>query len=195
MNSGRPLEYDPDKALDDAMDVFWSRGYEGTSLQDLLTATGLSRSSFYQAFSSKHEAFQRALTHYSDGLAARLREKLQTADSGWDFIESVLLSAASEARGANDPRGCMIVNVATEFSTRDTRIAALVADGVKRVAQIFIAAVKRAQKEGHIANHKDPNLLGRYLLSSLSGLRTMVKAGSSHGVSAALVAVIMTALK
>jgi TetR/AcrR family transcriptional regulator, transcriptional repressor for nem operon len=195
MNSGRPLEYDPDKALDAAMDVFWSRGYEGTSLHDLLTATGLSKSSFYQAFGSKHEAFQRALTHYCDGLARRLREKLQAADSGWDFIEGVLLSAAREARGANNPRGCMIVNVATEFSTRDTRITALVADGVKRVAQIFITAVKRAQEEGRIPNDKDPNLLGRYLLSSLSGLRTMVKAGSSHNAIAALVAVIMTALK
>ena len=195
MNSGRPLEYDPEKELDAAMNVFWSRGYEGTSLHDLLTATGLSKSSFYQAFSSKHEAFQRALSHYCDALTMRLREKLQSADSGWDFIESVLLSAAGEARGANDPRGCMIVNVATEFSTRDTRITALVAEGVKRVAQIFIAAVKRAQDEGRIAIDKDPNLLGRYVLSSLSGLRTMVKAGSSHGASAALVAVIMTALK
>lgn len=176
------------------MEVFWSRGYEGTSLDDLLTATGLSKSSFYQAFSSKHEAFQRALMHYCDGLTAQLREKLQAADSGWNFIESVLLSAADEAQGAHDPRGCMIVNVATEFSTRDTRITALVADGVKRVAQIFVAAVKRAQKEGRIANDKDPNLLGRYVLSSLSGLRTMVKAGNSHGASAALVAVIMTAL-
>jgi len=127
------------------MNVFWSRGYDGTSLDDLLTATRLSKSSFCQVFSSKHEAFQRALTHYCDGLTAHLREKLQAADSGWDFIESVLLSAVGEARSANDPRGCMIVNVATEFSTRDTRITALVADGVKRVAQVFVEIGARAQ--------------------------------------------------
>lgn len=177
------------------MQVFWRRGYEGTSLQDLLTATGLSKSSFYQAFSSKHEAFQQALTHYCDGLTARLREKLRAADSGWEFIESVLMSAVGEARIPDDPRGCMIVNVATEFSSRDARISELVADGVKRVTRIFVTAVKRAQKEGRIAAGKDPNLLGRYLLSSLSGLRTMVKAGSTHGATAALVTVIMTALK
>lgn len=177
------------------MQMFWHRGYEGTSLNDLLNATGLSKSSFYQAFSSKHEAFQQALEHYCDSLTARLREKLRTADSGWDFIEGVLLSAAGEARASDDPRGCMIVNVATEFSSRDARISELVASGVKSVTQVFVAAVKRAQKEGRIPAQKDPNLLGRYLLSSLSGLRTMVKAGSSHSAIGALVGVIMAALK
>lgn len=195
MTVGRPLEYDPAEALNAAMQAFWCRGYEGTSLQDLLTATGLSKSSFYQAFNSKHEAFQQAIAHYRDSLTTRLREKLRTADSGWAFIESVLLSAADEARATDDPRGCLFVNVAMEFSGRDARIRELIADGVKRVTQIFIAAVKRAQREGSIPAEKDPNILGRYLLSSLSGLRAMVKAGNSHRAIREIVAVILTALK
>ncbi len=195
MSIGRPLEYDPAKVLDAAMQTFWRRGYEGTSLHDLLAATGLSKSSFYQAFSSKQAAFHQALTHYCETLTTRLREKLRTADSGWEFIETVLLSAAGEARAGDDPRGCMIVNVATEFSSRDAQVSELVTDGVKRVTLIFVAAVRRAQKEQTIAADKDPKLLGRYLLSSLSGLRTMVKAGSSHGAIAALVIPIMAALK
>ena len=195
MAAGRPIEYDPNKALDAAVNTFWRLGYEGTSLQDLLDATGLSKSSFYQAFHSKHEAFQRALVHYSEDLTYRLREKMLAAKSGWVFIEGVLRSAASEARSTNDPRGCMIVNVATEFSSRDAEISSLVANGVKQVTQVFVEAVKLAQREGDIAAAKDPHLLGRYLLSSLSGLRTMVKAGSSHASLGALVGVIMAALR
>ena len=195
MTAGRPLEYDPNKALDAAMNTFWRLGYEGTSLRDLLDATGLSKGSFYQAFHSKHEAFQKSLIYYSEDLSGRLRKNLQAAKSGWVFIESVLQGAASEARGANDPRGCMIVNVATEFSSRDPAISALVANAVKQVTQIFVAAVRRAQREGDVPAARDPQLLGRYLLSSLSGLRTMVKAGGSRASTGALVAVIMAALR
>lgn len=195
MSIGRPLEYDPVKVLDAAMEMFWRRGYEGTSLNDLLIATGLSKSSFYQAFNSKHEVFRRALAHYCDELTARLRDKLLAADSGWDFIEGVMMTAVSEARESDCPRGCMIVNVATEFSNRDARIGKLVTEGVKRVTQIFTAAVKRAQKEGSIPAEKDPTLLGSYLLSSLSGLRTLVKAGNSHTSISGVVTVIMASLK
>ena len=195
MNVGRPLEYDPAEALDAAMQAFWRRGYEGTSMQDLLDATGLSKSSFYQAFSGKHQAFQHALAHYCDNVTAGLRDRLDGADSGWSFIEGVLLDAADEARMSGDPRGCMIVNVATEFSTRDPRIRDLIADGAKRVTQVFILAVKQAQAEGDIPVARDPHVLGRYLLSSLSGIRTMVKAGTRHRAIAEIVAVIMSALK
>lgn len=195
MSIGRPLEYDPAKALDAAMETFWRCGYEGTSLNDLLIATGLSKSSFYHAFTSKHQIFQRALTRYCDVLTERLRDKLLASNSGWDFIESVMMTAVCEARESDCPRGCMIVNVATEFSNRDARIGKLVTDGVKRITQIFSAAVKRAQKEGSIPAEKDPNLLGRYLLSSLSGLRTLVKAGNSHTSIAGVVTVIMASLK
>lgn len=195
MSAGRPLEYDPAEALNAAMQAFWRRGYEGTSMQDLLNATGLSKSSFYQAFSSKHEAFQQSIEHYCDNLTTNLRGKLRSADSGWAFIESVLLSAVEEARSSDNPRGCMIVNVATEFSARDPRIRELIAHGAKRVTQIFVAAVKRAQSEGSIPDDKDPDILGRYLLSSLSGLRTMVKAGTNHRGIGEIIDVIMTALK
>lgn len=177
------------------MQAFWRRGYEGTSMRDLLDATGLSKSSFYQAFNSKHEAFQQALVHYCDNVTSNLRSRLRAGDSGWEFIENVFMGAADETLTAKDPRGCMIVNVATEFSARDPRIRELIAEGAKRVTQVFVTAVRQAQSEGSIPVDKDPNVLGRYLLSSLSGLRTMVKAGTSHRAMAEIVGVIMSALK
>lgn len=195
MSAGRPLKYEPDVALDATMQAFWRRGYDGTSMRDLLDATGLSKSSFYQAFNSKHEAFRRALSHYCDNVTSNLRSRLRAGDSGWEFIESVLMGAAEEVLSSKDPRGCMIVNVATEFSARDPRISDLIGDGAKRVTQVFVAAVKQAQSEGSIPQDKDASVLGRYLLSSLSGLRTMVKAGTSHRAMTEIVGVIMSALK
>ena len=101
MNTGRPLEYDPAEALDAAMQAFWRRGYQGTSMRELLDATGLSKSSFYQAFGSKEGAFEQALVQYCDATAAGLRARLDVAESGLAFIESVLMSAAAEAPEAN----------------------------------------------------------------------------------------------
>ena len=195
MNSGRPLQYDPGQVLEATMQAFWRRGYEGTSLQHLLVATRLSKSSFYQAFGSKHDAFQRAIDHYVTGLTARLRDNLLSANSGWDFLRALLLGAADEARTCSDPLGCMIVNVANEFSGRDPQVRAQISAGVKSVTQVLVAAVKRAQREGSVAAAKDAQVLGRYLLSSLSGLRTMAKAGSSHRAIADVVEIILLALK
>jgi TetR/AcrR family transcriptional repressor of nem operon len=195
MRAGRPLSYEPDAALDAAMNAFWARGYDGTSMHDLLAAMGLSKSSFYQAFSGKHEVFEKSIALYCDRLAASLREKLRTADSGWDFIERVLSSAADEARTSENPRGCMIVNVATEFSARDPAVRRIIANGAQRVIRIFVAAVRQAQTEGSIPRHRDPKILGRYLMSNLTGLRTMVKAGSNHRAIDEIIRVIMLALK
>lgn len=195
MTAGRRLEYEPDSALDATMQAFWRRGYEGTSLRDLLDATGLSKSSFYHAFNSKNEAFQKALSHYCDNVTSNLRSRPRAGDSGWEFIEAILTSTAEEALTSKGPRGCMIVNVATEFSAHDPRIRELLGDGAKRVTQVFVAAVKQAQSEGAIPLNKGPNVLGRYLLSSLSVLRTMVKAGTSHRAMTEIVGVIMSALK
>ncbi|MBI4695343.1 MAG: TetR/AcrR family transcriptional regulator [Gammaproteobacteria bacterium] len=194
MTAGRPIAYEPDAALAAVMHAFWQRGYEGTSLADLLAATGLSKSSFYQAFGSKQAAFEQALAHYCDTLIAELRVKLRTADSGLAFIEAVLRGAAAEAVRCAEPRGCMIVNVATEFSARDPRIRTAIAQNVRRVTQVFVAAVKRAQAEGAIPAGREPRVLGRYVLSCLAGLRTLVKAGTGHRALGELIAVQMAGL-
>ena len=128
-------------------------------------------------------------------MTSNLRSRLRAGDPGWDFIESVLMGAAEEVLSSKDPRGCMLVNVATEFAARDPRIRELIGGGAKRVAQVFVAAVKQAQSEGALPLDKDANVLGRYLLSSLSGLRTMVKAGTRHRAMTDIVGVIMSALK
>jgi TetR/AcrR family transcriptional repressor of nem operon len=195
MTPGRPLQYDPTAAVEAAMHAFWRRGYAGTSLQDLLSATGLSKSSFYLAFKSKHEAFQMALAHYRAQLTTRLGQRLAEARSGIDFIEAALLGAADEACAEHDPRGCLIINTAIEFSSRDAILGTLVDDSVKQVSQIFADAIRRAQREGAIAPERDAEILGRYVLSSLSGLRAMVKAGATHAAAREIAQVVLLALR
>ena len=80
---GRPIEFDPDAALTDAMQLFWRKGYENTSLPDLLDAMQLSKSSLYQAFGSKQALFERCMTRYGDFMIGQLRVALRSSGSFW----------------------------------------------------------------------------------------------------------------
>jgi TetR/AcrR family transcriptional repressor of nem operon len=177
MNVGRPLEFDPEQVLDAAMQVFWASGYEATSLQNLLDAMDLSKSSFYQSFGGKRQLFERCLKRYRNTMAAAMLDSLNQAPSGRQFIEDRLSSVASEACSGEKPRGCLVMNTANEFAQGDPIVAEWVAQGVDQFTAIFKAAVQRAQTEGTITADKDPEALARFLVSSMSGLKTMVKAG------------------
>lgn len=189
-----PPQFDPEQVLDDALGVFWSSGYEATSLQDLLKAMRLSKSSFYQAFGSKQQLFERCLRRYREKMAQSMLERLDQAGSGRRFISEVLQSAVVEARGKQKPRGCLVMNTANEFAQRDPEVAAWVRQGVDRFKAVFEAAVRRGQSEGDISSARDPETLALYLVTSMSGIKTMVKAGMDARAAENIVQVILSAL-
>lgn len=194
MNIGRPLEFDPVQALDAAMQVFWASGYEATSLQNLLAAMDLSKSSFYQAFGSKRQLFERCLERYRENTAAAMLEDMKQASSGRQFIADMLYSVAREAASAQKPRGCLAMNTANEFAQSDPAVAERVSHCIERFTAVFETAVRRAQAEGGIAADKDTEALAHYLVSSMSGLKTMVKAGATEERVKNIVQLILQAL-
>ena len=141
MTRGHPRTFDPEQMLDQAMQVFWQRGYEATSLQDLLAATGLSKSSLYQTYPSKRALFEAALRQYCSQRRRELRERLQAAASPREFLRAWLLCALEEERAGEPPRGCMLANVASEFSQADPEIAALLDSAPKQ--EIVVTDVRR----------------------------------------------------
>jgi TetR/AcrR family transcriptional repressor of nem operon len=193
MHRGRPRQYDLDQVLDAAMHLFWLQGYKATTLQDLLNAMGLSKSSFYQEFGSKKALFLRCVNRYSDGISAMLLAALEGAESGRQFIKEVLLDSASEARRDAYRCGGMLMNTATEFAQKDPEIAAGVTTGYERLRVPLKAAILRGQQEQDIADI-EAEVLANYLISSLAGLRITVKGGASEKTVKEIVAVIMKAL-
>ena len=79
MTAGRPQQYQPQQVMNAVMHAFWQRGYDGTSLRDLLEATGLSKSSFYEIFASKQNALEQALERYCDTVVAEMEARLRAA--------------------------------------------------------------------------------------------------------------------
>jgi len=202
----RPLQFDPDIALDQAMHLFWERGYEGTSLEDLLRATHLSKSSFYQQFGSKHGLLLKAICRYRDEISSRMDASLAVSPTGRAFIEDVFgefTGGGAESAGAGGvdsaglpaaESGCFVLNCASEFAQRDSEVAELVTGGLAQFEAIFEAAVWRAQQEGDIGPGRDAKALARYLVSSRSGLKTMAKAGAEPRTMQDIVGTVLQTL-
>ena len=160
------------------MEQFWAAGYEATSLQQLLEATSLSRSSLYQAFGGKQALFERCLEHY---VADRLRvmgQALDASPSGREFIRETLRRTAEDAR-CGRPRGCLVMNSAAEFGQGRGPLSRKVGACIEAFAGLFAEAVRRGRIDGSIATHEDPALLGRYFVTVVAGLRTLVKGSAA----------------
>lgn len=195
MSQGRPLEFDPEVALQAAMEVFWAKGYEASSLQDLISAMRISKSSFYQAFGSKHQLFEACLVRFREQQVERMTVALDGAQSGMAFLRFFLVSLADEVRTTEPSKGCLIMNTATELAGRDPSVATLVQQGTGAFMSILERAVKRAQKEGSVGKQKDPKTLSQFLLALLAGMKAMVKAGASAGTVEDVAEVALSALK
>ncbi|MEX0709075.1 MAG: TetR/AcrR family transcriptional regulator [Woeseia sp.] len=160
------------------MQLFWSRGYEAASLQDLLGSMGIARSSFYQSFGGKQAVFLEAVERYRDSLVDALRQSLAVSDSGIAFIEDTLKSVAEDAACADGPRGCLVFNSAAEFGQKNPDVAGRVAASIDAFTRVFADAIGKAQQEGDVPPERDPVLMARYIVCTMSGLRTLAKAGA-----------------
>ena len=178
--AGRPREFDADGARDIAMHLFWSQGYDATSLSDLLSAMGLSKSSFYQTFESKLSLFEQCLERYREILVDTMTEGLANAPSAIAFINFALVDVANDTNDSLGRRGCLMMNTATEFAQRDPRIARCVEAGIQATRDVFLEAITAAQTAGDISSNTGADILADYLVTVVSGLKTQVKAGASR---------------
>ena len=177
------------------MNEFWCRGYQATSLKHLMQATTLSKSSLYQVFGNKHKLFIRCLERYQDQTAADLQRRLDSTKSGKQFIADTLTWVIEETQRTEQPKGCLVMNTASEIAQGDAEITDCVVSGLDKYLTVFRHAIERAQKEGAIDNDRDVKLLANYFVSNMSGLRTMVKAGTDIKSLKNMVTVIMRVLK
>lgn len=192
---GRPLKYLPDEALEAAMQVFWLHGYEATSLQDLLKAMGLSKSSLYQGFGGKKELFLQCIQLYCQQRGDRWRSLLQKAGSGYKFIETLLVTAGQEGEINQVRRGCLLMNTATELAHKDPEVGGRIGAAFDGLRSLLKGAVISAQNDGDIPTDKDPDVLASYLLTCLGGIKTVVKGGMGPAEARTVVQVMMAALK
>jgi TetR/AcrR family transcriptional repressor of nem operon len=191
---GRPREFDPEDALDEAVEVFWTQGFDATSLRDLLDAMGLSKSSFYQTYGSKGELYLQCIDRYRDRVADRMMRDLEQAESARAFIENAFRALTRDLDAENGRRPCLVMNDSGDVERREEPVARRMRRGAEQFEAVFRAAVERAQREGDVPPEKEAAALARYLMSSRSGLLAVRKAGAPEAELRDVVEITLSAL-
>lgn len=169
--------YDENEVLDSAMLAFWQRGYEGTSMQDLVDATGINRGSIYAAFTSKRELFLRTLRHYDRIYREHHLRRISETHPPRDAIVAAFVSAARKPDDASRPLGCLLVNSALELSPHDPEVGTLVRLSLQAVERYFLTHIEAAQKAGEIDPGIDARETAQALLGLFLGLRVLTRSG------------------
>ena len=176
----RTKEFDPDAALQSALELFWRRGYEATSMADLVEHLGIGRASIYATFGNKHELYLKALDRYGESRDARMLRELSQAGPALPVVRALVRRFATEA--ADDScrlTGCLVTNTAAELAPHDTAAARRVELSWDHLETLMHSALVRAQAQGELAEGRDPRALARMLLVLMQGLRVVGKASGN----------------
>ncbi|MEV0033255.1 TetR family transcriptional regulator [Nocardia sp. NPDC050793] len=166
----RTKEFDPDVVLDLAMDLFWQRGFEATSMADLVEHLGIAKASIYAAFGCKHELFTKALQRYLQLADEQITAALSQPGPALPAIRALIDHFVTEACVEHRYLGCLVSNTAVELAARDPDIAVLVESGWASWEATFTSAFTRAETQGELAADRDPRALARFLLVFLQGV-------------------------
>ena len=176
---GRPREFCVDHALAEALRVFWEKGYEGTSLNDLTDAMGITRPSLYAAFGNKESLFRKALDLYEKEKLAYIRKALEQPTAR-QVAEIMLRGSVDNVTSYNEPHGCMgvITSVACGPESQSVREEVVKRGdaGKRALTERFV----RAKDEGDLPPHVDPEGLMRVLIAMLQGISVQANQGATR---------------
>lgn len=175
----RTKEFDPAVALEDALSLFWERGYEATSMADLVERLGVARASLYATFGDKHELYVKALVRYAETRDPDPVQLLSQPGPALPAVKVLLERYAEESIADRDRRGCMMVNAAAERLPLDRQVARVVESSWDRLEAALTGALVRARAQGELAEDADPSALARFLLVVLQGIRVMGKSDAA----------------
>jgi len=191
----RPPKFDRTKVVKQAMDVFWEKGYEATSINDLTAATTLKPGSLYNTFQSKHQIYLEALDYYSANVGSCLFDILSEPISGVEAIRSLFENLIAEE--LNDPkqRGCMMQNAILERAAQDNDVAMRAGDSHEQGKLAFKNALIRAHQAGELSDQLDIDQTASYLVSIVYAIRTAARTTTSRTELRGIVDMALTTLR
>lgn len=168
----RTKEFDADVVLRAAMDLFWRRGYEATSMQDLVDHLGIGRGSIYATFGSKHELYLLALDRYAQESGDHALEILSRPGPALPAVRELVEGFVAGA--LTDRKGCLVTNTAVECA-HDAPVARRVRSNWDGLETVVAGALVRARNQGELSEGKDPRALARFLVTVVQGLQVLAK--------------------
>jgi len=175
---GRPRAFDMDKALDQALHVFWEKGYEGASICDLTEAMGINPPSLYAAFGNKEALFKKALDRY-ETVRDQIMEEAFAVPTAREAMRRLLEGTAERLSDKRNPSGCLLVQGALAGSEECEAVKRHLA--LRRAAgEVLIRErLKRAKREGDLPDDADPAALARFVATVMQGMAVQAAGGAS----------------
>ena len=181
MKTGRPLGFNPDEALQSATTLFWEKGFEGSSTNELMKVMKLSKSSLYQTFGSKQELFNKCINHYGATTMKQINQTFDESKSPKAFIEMIFKSIVVGivyiiTKGVSQngmPAGCFIINSICELSEGPSEVGKLLTSKTKEFRELLHKAVTSGMEAGEISKDKNSKSISAFLFTNLCGLRVM----------------------
>jgi TetR/AcrR family transcriptional repressor of nem operon len=190
----RTKDFDEDEVLQKAMNLFWHKGYNGTSMQDLVDGLGISRSSMYDTFGDKHTLFMKALENYKKLATAQMKIIVDNAPTAKEAIRRMLEYTVAELLRDDQHRGCFLVNAGVEMAPHDAEVSKMLCDNDKQLEKYFNEAIKTGQRNGEISNEQSSHALAQFILNSIKGIRVTAKSGADKKVFRDIVEVTIRVL-
>lgn len=177
---GRPLTFDPDAALQRALEVFWKRGYEGTSLSDLTRAMGIASASIYSYFGSKENLFRRVMERYGATAGAPPRDALEEHPLVRDAIHAMLYATVDQITRSDAPHYCMLILAAPTGAIENEPVREFLAEIRRSQFTAIRDRLQRGVDEGELAAGTDVDAVARYYTTIVQGLSIQARDGATR---------------
>ncbi|OOR21838.1 TetR/AcrR family transcriptional regulator [Bacillus cereus] len=191
----RLREFDEEKALDAAMQLFWEKGYAATSLSDLTAKMEIQRPSLYAAFGDKEGLFEAALRRYTNLHAASIRTKLQKEQSVKESIRMFFENMVEEEYKRESNKGCFCINTMVEIAPHNEKFEVLTREHQMYLSVIFQELIAKGIQSGELQSDVNAKALAQTLVTSLIGLTVLMKSRPERSVVDNSVCIILSLLK
>ncbi len=161
--------------LEKALGLFWERGYNATSVQDLVDHLGINRASIYDTWGDKHGLYLETLKHYRQHTSSYLLEKLRSERSAKEIVKDFLYDVVNDSVTDEMRKGCFMANSATEMANCDNTVYRLFSENRIKMEAVLNELVKEGQERGEFATRFESQAYARFIFNTASGLRTLAK--------------------
>ncbi len=172
---GRLKEFDEDKAIDGAVDCFWARGYEATSVRDLAQHMGIGGASLYNAYGGKRALFVAALERYANRSSRDRIARLEATGRPKQAIAAFLAEIIDRSLDDRARKGCLLVNSALDVAPHDAEIGKVVAGYLEEIRAFFRRNIEAGRSAGQMPRKLDADAASAHLLGVLMGIRVLAR--------------------
>jgi TetR/AcrR family transcriptional repressor of nem operon len=191
----RSKDFDEDETLDKAVQLFWYKGYNATSAQDLVDGLGINRSSLYNTFGDKKQLFLKSLARYREQTTGAMLTFIAASTDAEQTLRGILEFAAQESVTDVLPRGCFMVNSAVEVAPHDADMLQAVSDNRKAVEDALCTLAAQGQASGQFSGAQRPQSIARFIYNTISGIRVAGRSGTSAETFEDIIQVTLRALR